>query len=111
MIKQTQLKQIIDLVKQQGVLRPRDLDKYGIPREYLSRLYNTGQLERSGRGLYVLPNAEVTENHTLAEVCKRVPNGVISLISALRFHELTTQLPFEVWMIIPALRKLQHCLL
>src|SRR5207302_4567454 len=41
-----------------------------------------------------------TEHHSLAEVCKRVPHGVICLLSALRFHGLTTQSPFEVWLAI-----------
>jgi predicted transcriptional regulator of viral defense system len=59
-----------------------------------------GKLERTGRGLYVLSDSEVTENHSFAQAAKRIPRGVISLFSALRFHELTTQLPFEVWMTI-----------
>jgi predicted transcriptional regulator of viral defense system len=50
------------------------------------------------RGLYKLPDAEVTENHSLAEACKRVPRAAICLISALQFHKLTTQAPSEVWL-------------
>lgn len=100
MQKQKQLNQVIKLVKKHGILRPRDLDTHGIPREYLRQLFDRGELERTGRGLYVLANREVTENHSLAQAAKRVPIGVISLLSALRFHELTTQLPFEIWMTI-----------
>ena len=92
---------VLALVKQAGMLRPRDLDQYGIPREYLSRLRNRGLLRQVGRGLYTLPDAEWTAHHSLAEACKRVPRGVICLLSALQFHELTTQLPFQVWMAIP----------
>lgn len=102
MQKDNQLKQIVKLIRKNGILRPRDLDAYGIPREYLRQLYEVGQLDRAGRGLYVLADAEVTENHTFAQAAKRVPKGIISLLSALRFHELTTQLPFEVWMMIEA---------
>jgi len=91
---------ILELVRKAGVLRPRDLDPYRIPRIYLSRLCATGKLQRIGRGLYVLPGSSATEHHSLAEVCKRVPNGVVCLLSALRFHELTTQAPFEVWLAI-----------
>lgn len=40
----------------------------------------------------------MSENRTLAEVGKKVPQGVICLLSALRFHELTTQSPHEVWL-------------
>ena len=50
------------------------------------------------RGQYKLPDAKVTENHSLAEACKRVPRGVICLLSALQFHKLTTQAPSEVWL-------------
>ncbi len=82
------------------MLRPRDLDPDGIPRTYLSRLCAAGKLQRISRGLYVLPGSGATEHHSLAEVCKRVPNGVVCLLSALRFHELTTQAPFEVWLAI-----------
>ena len=92
--------QILEMVQQAGVLRPRDLDAHGIPRIYLSRLCERGYLQRVGRGLYVLPHADVSEHHTLAEACKRVPHGVVCLLSALRFHGLTTQSPFEVWLAI-----------
>ena len=91
---------ILEIAEQAGVLRPRDLDAYGIPRIYLSRLCERGLLQRVGRGLYVLPNADVSEHHTLAEACKRVPHGVVCLLSALRFHGLTTQSPHEVWLAI-----------
>lgn len=96
----TRTDKILELVRKVGVLRPRDLDSSNIPRTYLSRLCEAGKLQRIGRGLYVLPNSSVTENHSLAEACKRVPKGVVSLLSALRFHNLTTQSPFEVWLAI-----------
>ncbi len=66
----------------------------------LLRLHRDGVLERPSRGVYVLADAEVTEYHSLAEACKRVPHGVVCLLSALRIHELTTQAPFEVWLAI-----------
>lgn len=91
---------VLEIVEQAGVLRPRDLDAHGIPRIYLSRLCERGLLQRVGRGLYVLPNVDVSEHHTLAEACKRVPQGVVCLLSALRYHGLTTQSPFEVWLAI-----------
>lgn len=94
------MQRILEIVEQQGVLRPRDLDAHGIPRIYLSRLRERGLLQRVGRGLYILPNADVSEHHTLAEACKRVPHGVVCLLSALRFHGLTTQSPSEVWLAI-----------
>ena len=96
----TRTDEILELVRKVGVLRPRDLDSSNIPRTYLSRLCEAGKLQRIGRGLYVLPDSNVTEHHSLAEACKRVPKGVVSLLSALRFHNLTTQSPFEVWLAI-----------
>ena len=96
MIRERQ-KHLLEIIRQEGVIRPRDMDKYQIPRGYLHQLHNAGLVSRVGRGLYMLPDAEITEHHSLAEASKSIPNGVICLLSALRFHELTTQAPFEVW--------------
>lgn len=96
----TQAKRALRLAGRVGVLRPRDLKPHGITRACLSRLCRRGVLSRVGRGLYMLPGADVTEHHDLAEACKRVPHGVVCLLAALRFHELTTQAPFEVWLAI-----------
>ncbi len=91
---------VLELARQAGVLRPRDLDAEGIPREYLRRLLAEGLLDHPGRGIYVAAGLKPTPNHSLAEACKRVPHGVVCLLSALQFHELTTQAPFEVWLAI-----------
>ena len=91
---------ILQLLNQMGVLRPRDLEAIGISGVYLNKLYAEGVLERASRGLYVLADAAPSENRTIAEASKRVPHGVVCLLSALRFHELTTQSPFEVWLAI-----------
>jgi predicted transcriptional regulator of viral defense system len=64
-------------------------------------MHARGELERISRGLYAIPGTAVSEHRSLAEACRRVPNGIICLLSALRFHNLTTQAPFEVWMAIP----------
>lgn len=90
----------LQLARQAGILRPRDLEAHGIARTYLRELCDQGLLIRSGRGIYTAADAEVTEHHTLAEVSKRVPHGVVCLASALRFHDLTTQNPWEVWLMI-----------
>ena len=91
---------VLDLVRKAGILRPRDLQKHGIPRQYLRILHNRGLVRRLGRGLYVAHDAPLTEHHSLAEATKRVPHGVVCLLSALRFHGLTTQTPREVWLAI-----------
>jgi hypothetical protein len=92
---------IVRLVKSQGILRPQDLKEIDVPREYLRRLRDEGVLEQPARGLYVLANSKPTEHQSLVEVCKRVPQGMICLISALQFHEFTTQLAHEVWIALP----------
>jgi predicted transcriptional regulator of viral defense system len=91
---------VVALARRHGILRPRDLAAARIPRTYLQRLVNRGLLERTGRGLYRVAGGEAAEHHSLAEACKRVPHGVVCLLSSLRFHDLTTQAPFEVWMAI-----------
>lgn len=50
--------------------------------------------------MYVLAEADVSEHHTLVEATRRVPHGIICLLSALRFHDLTTQNPFQVWLAV-----------
>ena len=96
----TTAERLIDLVRNQGLIRPRDLARLGIPRVALTRAVRRGQLERIGRGLYGLPGRPVSAHGVLAEVASRVPKGVVCLLSALRFHGLTTQAPFEVWLAI-----------
>jgi predicted transcriptional regulator of viral defense system len=93
--------QILQLVDQQGILRAQALAGHGIPRVYLQRLLARGELERIGRGLYMRPHAEVSLYHSLATVARHVPVGVVALLSALAFHELTTQLPHAVWLALP----------
>jgi predicted transcriptional regulator of viral defense system len=92
----------LSLARARGIARARDFKAAGIPLVYLKRLTDAGDLVRLGRGLYQDPE-RVGEDvaHDLAEAARLVPNGVISLISALRQHELTTQLPHAVWMTIP----------
>jgi predicted transcriptional regulator of viral defense system len=91
---------ILDLAAHQALVRPRDVEALGIARESLLRLYRRGLFVRQTRGVYALPQTPVTEHHSLAMAAKRVPRGVICLLSALRFHGLTTQDPHEVWIAI-----------
>lgn len=91
---------VLHLARQKSVLRVRDLIERGIHPEYLRRLCVSGVLQRSGRGLYLLADGDYSANVTLVEAARRVPRGVICLLSALHFHEIGTQLPHEVWMMI-----------
>lgn len=91
---------ILELIHHQGVLRRKDLEEHGIHHDYLRRLEEQGVLARSGRGIYTLVEADLSEHQTLVEASKRIPRGVVCLLSALQFHEVTTQAPFEVWLAI-----------
>ena len=82
------------------VLRSGDLERRGFPRWRIRAAVDAGELERVARGLYVKSGAEVSENHSFVQVARRVPHGAICLLSALRFHNLTTQNPHEVWVAI-----------
>jgi len=84
--------------KTSSILRTRDLEAHGIWRANLRDYLEQGVLTRVGRGLYTLVGVEAGENHSLAEVGKRVPQGTVCLLSALRFHGLTTQQPHETWL-------------
>jgi predicted transcriptional regulator of viral defense system len=95
------LQRIMHYVGQHGIVRSRDIEAIGLPREYLLRLHRQGKIVRSGRGLYSLPDAAITERHSYAEVGRRVPGGVFCLLSALAFHEITTQSPAWVWIALP----------
>jgi predicted transcriptional regulator of viral defense system len=91
---------ILELAAHQPLVRPRDIEARGIARESLLRLYRQGLLIRPARGVYALAETPVTEHHSLALVAKLVPRSVVCLLSALRFHGLTTQDPHEVWIAI-----------
>jgi predicted transcriptional regulator of viral defense system len=99
---------LLRLARERGVLRPRDVQDAGIDPVYLRRLHQAGEFTRIGRGLYVLAGREPTERHTLAAACARVPHGVVCLLSALQFHEVGTQQPFEIWLAIAVTGWLPH---
>jgi len=100
MLAHSSLQRSLKIAAKQRIVRPRDLEARGIAREYLLRLYRQGVLHRAGRGVYVLAAAPTTEHHGLAVVAKQAPKSVICLLSALRFHGLTTQEPHEVWIAV-----------
>lgn len=92
---------VLRLAAKRGLVRARDLAPEGIPRATLSRLVQSGRLSQVSRGIYALPGHTRSEQHQLAEIAVRSPQGVFCLLTALRFHRLTTQSPHEVWVAIP----------
>src|SRR5690625_1914705 len=91
---------LLEMVQTQGLVRSREVVARNIPRVTLTRAVRRGLLERVSHGLYGLPNRTPSAHSSLALVAKRIPGGVVCLLSALRFHDLTTQAPFEVWLAI-----------
>lgn len=91
---------LVKLFKETPILRSKDLEKAGFRRIALSRLVASGEIRRLRRGLYCLPRYRMNEHGDLAIVGKRIPDALVCLLSALRYHELTTQAPAEIWIAI-----------
>lgn len=88
------------LLTARGIARLAELRDAGVTAATMSRMERDGEVLRLARGLYQLADAPLDANHTLAEAAKRVPKGVVCLVSALAFHGLTDQLPKQVWLAI-----------
>jgi predicted transcriptional regulator of viral defense system len=98
---------IMALVKANGIVTAELLTKQGFSRRILSRMVQSGELVRVAHGIYAAADGEdITPHHSLAVAARRAPGGVICLISALRFHDIGTQLPHEVWMGFPSRSRL-----
>lgn len=101
----SQRSEILCWAQQKGIFRAREATGIGVTRATLSRLVEEGELERVGYGLYQIADQDISENHTLALVAKRIDDAVICLFSALVFHGLTTQSPSSVWVAIAPTRR------
>ncbi len=80
-----------------GILKMSEAVQTGIHRKMLYAMLDNGVIEKLDRGLYRLSELPPLGNLDLVSVARKVPTGVICLISALSFHELTTQIPHEVY--------------
>jgi predicted transcriptional regulator of viral defense system len=87
--------------KHGGIMRMANAVQAGIHRNTLYAMRDAGVLEQLSRGLYRLADAPPLANPDLVTVARRVPRGVVCLISALALHDLTTQIPHEVWLAVP----------
>jgi len=92
---------IFKFMRQRGVVRAREAVAAGFSRNRLADLARAGDIIRLSRGVYALPEMHLDRNFELVEVQKRIPHAVFCLISALSFHELTTQIPHGFWIAIP----------
>ncbi|MGH7943620.1 MAG: type IV toxin-antitoxin system AbiEi family antitoxin domain-containing protein [Opitutaceae bacterium] len=97
----TQLLKAGNYVRSLGVFRARDIVTAGYTREYLRRLVGQKQVRQIGRGLYASASFDGDHNLSLVKAAKKVPRGVVCLISALQFHRIGTQSPHQVWLALP----------
>ena len=94
--------QLLSLARKQAVFRARDVARQGIHTSTLTRMTRSGALEKVGPGRYRLrQGTRATEHHDLVVATAAVPSSVVCLVSALRFHNIGTQLPAEVWIGVP----------
>jgi predicted transcriptional regulator of viral defense system len=84
-----------------GQMRMSEALAAGLSRYALYKMLDSGQLERVSRGVYRLSDVPLVSDPDLAVVTGRVPRAVVCLVSALAFHELTTQVPHAVWIAVP----------
>lgn len=84
-----------------GLLRTAQAIDLGVPPATLYAMRDAGVIIRESRGLYRLGDVELATHPDLVQVCRRVPKAVVCLISALDFHELTTQIPHRISIALP----------
>ena len=89
-----------EYAKKHSIFKPKEVATFGLKRVELARLVKSGKIQKISRGLYSFTNIENTENTTVYEVQKRIPSAVISHLSALQFHRITTQNPHEIWVTV-----------
>ena len=91
---------LAQLLMQQPIMRAYELRSEGIDPKTISRAVAAGELIRISRGVYQRPDSDVDTHQALAEAAKKVPRGVVAMVSALAYHELTDQMPRKVWMAV-----------
>ena len=97
---QSQRALLSQLLKDKPIVRAYELRSEGIDPKTISRAVASGDLVRISRGLYQRPDSDIDIHQALAEAAKKVPRGVVAMVSALAYHELTDQMPRKVWMAV-----------
>jgi predicted transcriptional regulator of viral defense system len=100
MAARTQSERVLDLVRRKGIVRGVELDRLGIHRMNLKRLVDRGLLVQRAHGIYEAAAPRMTEHGSIIEIVTRAPKATLCLLTALRLHRLTTQNPFEIWIMI-----------
>jgi predicted transcriptional regulator of viral defense system len=97
----TQIHRVLELARHKGMLRGSDLTEIAVPRVVLTRMISKGLLERVAHGIYREAGTQGSAHESLATIAIKAPQAVFCLLTALQFHELTTQLPRQVWIAMP----------
>lgn len=93
------------LLARRGAIRTRDAEALGVARSSLTALVEAGHLERISRGVYVSPDASVSEDQAIAEAITGVPGAVVCLLTALSYHGLTEENPTAIWLALARGRR------
>lgn len=89
------------IAKEKGIIKANDIQELGLSRQHLYQLERDGNLIKIAKGCFALPEYSFPEHHDILLLSKEIPKMVVSLLSALSFHNLTTQSPFETWIALP----------
>lgn len=90
------------ILEHDGIIRTGVAIQSGIHPRTLYQLRDSGELEQLARGVYRLSEGGVVSNPDLVAVAVKIPRAVICLVSALAFHEITTQIPHRIFIALPA---------
>ncbi|MEJ2051611.1 MAG: transcriptional regulator [Calditrichota bacterium] len=96
-MKSSNKQKVLELFERKKIVRPKDLEEINVDIKYLYLLLEEGAVQKIGEGLYTLQYFSMNEKFSLIRVSKRIPDGVFCLLTALEFHEMTTQIPHKVW--------------
>jgi len=99
-LKGSQRRKLTDILATRPIVRAYELRQEGIDPPTISRAVKTGELVRISRGLYQRAGSDVDTHQALAEAAKKVPKGIVAMVSALAYHDLTDQMPRKVWMAV-----------
>lgn len=98
---QTQIQRVLKLFRKTTTIRASDLKEKDIPRSVLARMISAGLLQKVSHGLYRQSHTQMSEKEEMVNIALRVPQAIFCLFTALQFHELTTQLPRQIWIALP----------
>ncbi len=88
-------------LQKKNVAAYSDIIKAGFSKTALNTLLRSGKIQRMNRGLYKLSEGAALSDPDFSIVSRKIPRGVICLISALAYHEATDEIPRQINIAIP----------